>query len=125
MYHIWEFDGVSDEEDRQIVAYQIVVSVFGVELDGKTSWIASRIGRSSCTHHRRETDEDICLFLRVLEEFRASVFCHALVHLEVAVRAGTFSVNHTLRNALTVEVRELLDKKHILQQNRSTFADGE
>jgi len=125
VHHIREFDGISYEEDWQVVSYQIVVSVFGVELDGKTPGIASRIGRSSCTYYGGETDEDRRLFLRVLKEFRVGVLCHALVYLEVAVRTGTFSVNYTLRDALTVEVCELLDEMYILQQNGPTFADGE
>ena len=33
------FERVSDEEDRSVVANQVVVAVLCVELDGKASWI--------------------------------------------------------------------------------------
>jgi len=125
VHHIGEFDGISYEEDWQVVPYQIVISVFGVELDGKTPGITSRVSGSSCANYCGETDKDRRLFLRILKELRACVLCHTLIYLEVAMRAGSFCMNHALGNAFTVEVRELLDKVHILQKNRSTFANGE
>jgi hypothetical protein len=38
---------------------------------------------------------------------------------------GTFSVNHALRDALTVEVCKLLNQMHILKQHGPTFPSGE
>jgi len=125
MYHIWEFDGVSDEEDWQIVSDQIIVSVFGVEFYCKPSGIASRICGTSCTNNSREADEHRRLLLRVLKEFCASILCHTPVHLEVSVGTGTFSVNDALRDAFAVEVSEFFDQVYVLQQYGSTFANGE
>lgn len=125
MYHIWEFDGVSDEEDWQIVSDQIIVSVFGVEFYCKPSGIAGCVGRSSCTDNCRETHKNRRLLLGVLKEFRASILCHALENLEVAVGTGTFGVNYALGDAFAVEVGEFLNQVYILQQYGSAFTNGE
>ena len=114
MHHIWEFYGVSYEEDWYVVSYQVVVSVFGVELDGKASGITSCVCGSSRANHRRGPDKDGCLLLWVLKEFCTGVPCHTLVHLEVTMRTSAFGVHYSLRDALTVEVRELLDQMHVL-----------
>jgi hypothetical protein len=44
--------------------------------------------------------------------------------LEVTVCTSTFGVNHTLGDALTVEVSELLDQMYILQEHWTPFADS-
>ena len=104
MYHIWEFDGVTDEEDWQIVSDQIIVAVFGVEFYCKPSGIAGCVGRPSGTHYGGKADEDRGLFLGVLEKLCTRIFCHALVRLEVAVGASTFSVHYALGDSFAVKV---------------------
>ena len=37
--------------------------------------------------------------------------------LEVSVSSGTFGVNHTLRDPLSIEVSHLIDEDDILEQN--------
>lgn len=115
MYHIWEFDGVTDEEDWQIVSNQIIVSVFGVEFYCKPSRVANCFGRPSGTHYGGKTDEDRRLFLGVLKEFCASILCHALVHLKVAMCTSPYGVNDAFGDAFAVEVSELLNQMNILQ----------
>jgi hypothetical protein len=114
MHHVRELDSVSNEEHWQIIAYQIVVPVFGVELRRKTPRIACRISRSSGAYHSGETDENRCFLLRVLKEFRAGVLRHTLIDLEVAMGTGALGVHYTLWNALTVEVRKFLNEVYIL-----------
>ena len=43
MEEIWEFDWVVDEENWSIVSDHIVIAFFGVEFDGKTSWVSDGI----------------------------------------------------------------------------------
>lgn len=40
---IWEQDRIPDEEDRSVVANNIPVSLFSVELDCKSSWVPCSI----------------------------------------------------------------------------------
>ena len=109
MYHIWEFDGVTDEEDWQIVSNQVIVPVFGVEFYCKPSGISGCVGRPSGTHYGGKTHEDRRLLLWILKEFGASIFCHALENLEVAMCTSPFGVDYPLWDALTVEMCEFLD----------------
>lgn len=37
---VWEFDGISDEEDWSVVTNHIIDTFFSVELDCKSSWIS-------------------------------------------------------------------------------------
>jgi hypothetical protein len=46
------------------------------------------------------------------------------VHLEEAVSTCTLRVYDTLRDTLTVEVREFFNKMYVLQQDWSTLTDG-
>jgi hypothetical protein len=43
---VWEFYRVLDEEYRSIVSDHIVVTLFGVELDGETSGVSLGVGRT-------------------------------------------------------------------------------
>jgi len=92
------------EEDGHIVADQVVVPFFGVELDGKAPGIASGVGGSPCPDHDGEADKDRRLLCRVLKEAGFGVLRHAFVHLEVAMGAGAHGVNDALRDTLTVKV---------------------
>lgn len=117
MYHIGEFDGVTDEEDGQIVSDQIIVPVFGVEFYCKPSRVAGCVGRSSCTDNCRETHKNRRLLLGVLKEFRVSILCHALGNLEVTMSPRTFGVNDALGDAFAVKVSEFFNQMYVLQQN--------
>jgi hypothetical protein len=49
---------VPDEENREVQADKIVVSVLGIELDGVTSRVPRRVGILSAVRDSRETAED-------------------------------------------------------------------
>ena len=63
---VGELDAVADEEDRRVVADQIPVRVFGVELDREAPRITNAVGRAARAGHRREAGEH----LRRLAELR-------------------------------------------------------
>ena len=46
MNEMREFGGIPDKEDGCVVEDPIPVSLLGLELDSKTSWVASGISRS-------------------------------------------------------------------------------
>ena len=109
MNHVWEFHGIADEENRQVVADQVVVPIFGVELYCKTPGIPHSVGRSSEWDYCRESDEHGSLLLWVLKEFCTSMFCHALVDLEISVGTCAFCMDDTLGNPFPVKVCKLLN----------------
>ena len=62
---------------------------------------------------------------RVLQERRAGVLGHRLVHLEVAVRARAARVHDALGNALVVEVGDLLTEVEVFHERRAALASLE
>ena len=67
---IGKFDGVLDEEHRNVVADEIPVSLLGVELHGKAADVARRIDGSRATGNRREPRKDRGLLARPLKQVR-------------------------------------------------------
>ncbi|MNN25317.1 hypothetical protein D3C81_1387870 [compost metagenome] len=57
MNKVREFNSITDEEYRCVVANQIIVPFFGIEFHRKSSWIAYRIRRTQFTGYGGETDE--------------------------------------------------------------------
>ena len=114
-----ELDGVLDEEDRDVVADEIEDAFLGVELDGEAADVAGGVRRAARAGHRREAHEDGRLDGRVLQEAGRRVLGHRLVQLEEAVRAGAARMHHALRDALVVEVGDLLAEDEVLQQGRA------
>src|SRR5690606_25712223 len=55
--HIRKLNGVSNEEDGQVVADEIPIALIGVEFDGKSVRIAKTLGRSGRMDHGGEADE--------------------------------------------------------------------
>jgi hypothetical protein len=82
---IGELDRVLDEEDGHVVADEVEVTLFGVELDGEAANVADGVGRTARTDDRRESHEHRRLDRRVLQEPGTGVLAHRLVDLEVAV----------------------------------------
>lgn len=84
---IWEFWGVSDEEDGSVVSSHVVIALFGVELDGKSTWVSFRVGRAFLSSHSGETSEHGSPLPHLVEEFGLAVFRHVCSDFEIAVCA--------------------------------------
>ena len=115
---IGELDAVLDEEHRNVIADEVVRALVGVKLGGESAGVAHRVCRSAGTEHRREAHEDIG-FRIGLQERRLADLLGGAVAAEHAVRRGAAGVHRTLRDALVVEVHDLLPQVVILQQRRA------
>jgi len=51
MDEVWELHGVAHEKNRRVVAHQIPVALFGVELESKTAHVAPGIGIALLAGH--------------------------------------------------------------------------
>jgi hypothetical protein len=120
--HVREFDGVLDEEDRDVVADEVEVSLLCVELGGEAAHVAREVGRAARARDGREAHEDGRLHLRVLQEVGLRQLCQRLVDLKVAVRARAACMHHALGDALVVEVRDLLAEDEVFEQRRAALA---
>ena len=119
-----ELDRVADEEDRGVVAHQIPVAFFGVELQGEATRVADRVGRAVFERNGREAGER---FGRgaLLQRGGLGELADVLGDLEDAEGAAAFGVGLALGDALAVEVRHLVDEMVIVQQDRAVCANGQ
>ena len=52
MVKVGELQRIAQEEYRGVVAYKVPIALFGIELDGKSAYIALCIGCSALPCHR-------------------------------------------------------------------------
>ena len=123
MDHVGELDRVLDEEDRDVVADDVPVAFLGIELDGEAAHVARQIEGSLAAGDRREAHEGRRLLAGPLENVGTGIFREGFVGLEVAMRAIAARMNHALRNALMVEMEDLLAEMKVLDQGRTARAD--
>ena len=121
---VLELGRVADEEDRRVVADQVVVALFGVELDREAARVAHGVRAAELAGHRREAHEHRGALTR-LEEVGLDVLADVLSDLEEAVSAAALGVHHALGHALAVELGHLLDHVVVLKQDRTVGADGQ
>ena len=119
-----ELHGVADEEDRGVVADEVVVALGRVELQREAARVAPRVGRALLAGDRREAGEHLGRRAR-LEQRGLGVRRDVLGGLELPERARALRVHVALRDALAVEVRHLVQEVHVVQQDRAVRTDGQ
>jgi hypothetical protein len=107
MDDIGELDGVLDEEHGNIVAHNVPVALFCVELDCKASNISNSISGASATQHSRESKEDGRFTGRVGQDTGAGDILSGFEQTEGTECAGTSGMDDSLRNTLMVESMDL------------------
>jgi hypothetical protein len=125
VHHVGELHRVADEEHRQVVADEVVVALLRVELDGEAAWVAFAVGRAALAADGREAHQRRGAAPLLAEHVRLAEPAHVLRALEEAERAGTLGVHDPLGDTLAIEVGELLDQLHVLQQHRTAVAGGQ
>ena len=121
---VGELNGIANEEDRSVVAYQVVVAFGGVEFHRETAWVTPSIGGTGLARHGRETNQQLGFNAR-LKERRTGVLRNIFGGFKVAVCAGSLRVHHTLGNTLTVELGELFNGVSIVQNDGAISPNGE
>ena len=119
-----ELDAVLDEEHRDVVAHQVVGALVGVELGGEPAGIPDRVGGAPGAQDGGEPDEHGRLHVLGQEPCPGDVGGRP-VGAEDAVRARAAGMDHALRDAFVVEVRDLLPQVVVLQQDGAARAGFE
>ena len=119
---VGKLDAVLNEEHRHVVADQVEGALVGVELHREPAGVADRVGRASRTEHGREAGEDFGFRALLAEESGLGHRRCVAVGLEHTVRRGAAGVHHALRDALVVEVGDLLPQVKVFQQRRAASA---
>ena len=120
--HVRELDRVLDEEHRDVVADEVPVALLGVELHGEAADVAGEVGRALVAGDGGEADEGLGPLPGAGEQVGAGDVGERLVGLEVAVDAEAAGVDDALRDALVVEVEDLLAEVEVLEQGRAARA---
>ena len=121
---VLEVDRVPHEEDRRVVADEVVVALGGVELQREAAQVPPHVGAAALPGHGREPGHHPGGGSR-LEHRRLGVGADVAGDLEPAERAAALGVRLPLLDPLPVEVGHLLDQVTVLQQDRAARADGE
>src|SRR3546814_18276691 len=111
-----------DEEHRHVVADDVPVALLRVELDREAADVAGQVHRALVAGDGREAHERLGPLAGPLEDVGAGDVGQGFVRLEEAVRAEAASMHHALRNALMVEVEDLLAQVEVLQRGRPAMA---
>jgi len=124
MEEIWEFNWVVDEEHWGIVSNHIVVSLFGVEFNGKSSWVSHGIWGTSLTGDGGESEEEWRLLSNLVEEASLGEWSHIVSDFEDTMGCGSLSMHNTLWDSLSVEMGELIDEGEVLQKDGTSWTSG-
>jgi hypothetical protein len=62
MVQVWKFERIFEKKDRSVIADQVPVTFFRVELDSKTTDITFCISRATLSGYSREAGKQICCF---------------------------------------------------------------
>ena len=115
---------IPQEKGWRIVAYQVPVAFFRVELAGNPADITFRIRSPALPGNRGEPYKDIRL-LAGLKYLRLGPLGDIVGYGKCAIRAPAFCMHSSLRNYFTVKMRQLLKKPDVLQCDRATGAGGQ
>ena len=121
---VGELERIAQEEHRRVVADQVPVAFFSVELDGKAADVALGIGGAAFTGNGGEAREQFGLLADLAEDLRPRVFADVVSHGEGTVGTGTLGMHAPLRDHFAVEVGQLLEQPDILHQHRAAWAGG-
>src|SRR5207302_10628152 len=116
---------VANEEDGCVVANQIVVAFFGVELHGPAARVAHGIRGALLAGHGREANRHRGPLADGIQEGGFGPLADGLGDLEVAEGAAALGVHDALGHALAIERLHLLDHVVILEQDWTVRAYGE
>ena len=118
-----ELHAVAQEEHRSVITHDVVVAILGVETQRETVDVAPGIrgallaGDGGETAHHRGHGA-------LLEELGLGVLGDILGNVQLAEGAVALGVRGALRDALAVEVRELINEVGVVEHHRALRASG-
>lgn len=113
---VGELESIPDEEDGRVVTHHVPVAFLRVELDGEPTRIPRRVGESRLSCHGRPSPKHGRLLADFAQKRCLAEIRDVVGDFEVAMRTRAFGVNHSLRDALPVEMRILLEQVQVFEQ---------
>ena len=119
---VGELDRVAHEEHRRVVADDVPVALVRIEFQREAAHVALGIRRAALAGDGREAQERFRLLADLGEDLGLGISGDVVGDGQRAIGRRAFGMNHALRDALPVLVRELLDQLVILEQQRAARA---
>ena len=116
MDEIGEFDGVLDEEYRDVVADQVPVSFLGVKLHREAAHIARCVDRTRTTSDRRDAGKHGGLLAYLCENFGGGVLLQRGGQFKKSVRAGCPCMHDPFGNPLVIKMGDFFAKNEVFQK---------
>ena len=116
--------GVAHEEHRGVVAHQVPVSFFGVDLQRESPYVAFGVRRAALSGHRREAQEALALGPR-LQSAGLCIPGDVARDAQTPIGRGTLGVHHAFRNSFPVEMGVFLEELPVLDQQRPARSGGQ
>ena len=113
---------VSQKKYRGVVAYQIPVSLLGVEFYGESADISFGVRRSAFSCYCGKPDKYVGFLANFRKELCAGIFCYISCDGKRPKRAGSLGVHAPFRDNLAVKVCHFFLKPYILHQHRASWA---
>src|SRR3546814_8526756 len=110
---------VCSSDLRYIVADEIPITGFGVELDRKAAHVTRRVDRSGAAGDGREANEDRTTRPFLLEDRHLGQFGNRPGAFEHTVRARPARLDDAFGNALMVEMEDFTAEGEILETGRT------
>lgn len=106
--NVWEFYGVLDKEDWNIISDEIPVSLLSVEFGCEPAHIANSIGATTASKDGREPNKDGSGTRCICKHWGVGDVCEALIKLECPEGARTTSVDYSFRDSFMIKVHNLI-----------------
>jgi hypothetical protein len=125
MNHVREFHPISDEKDRHVVTHKVKVTLSGVELDSKTTWIPQGLRASTLMHNCGEPNNNRGLNPRSPEKISTCKVRNIVCYFKETLGTGSPCMNYPFRDTFPVELSKLFNQMVVLKEDGSSLADGE
>lgn len=124
MDEIREFGRIPDKEHGGIISYHIIISIFGVEFNSKSSRISLCIIGTLFSSYGRKSSENRGSFSNGIKEFSFCIFCYIVGYFKISPSTRSLGMNNSFRNSFSVEMSKLINKMGVLDDNRTIFTGG-
>lgn len=111
-----KFDGVLNEENRNVISDEIPVAFLRINLNGESAYVACEVDGTLASGNGREADESRRALALALEYVRACDVGQRIGDFEEAMRAVTAGMNDALGDSLVVEMEEFLAQMEVFEK---------
>ncbi|KAH3669350.1 hypothetical protein OGAPHI_001471 [Ogataea philodendri] len=110
-----ELGWIPNKENRGVIVNQVQVSVLGVELGSKSSWVSGRVCRTFLTTDGGESGENSGLLTNSVQELGGTHIGDVISDFENTVGTRTLGMDNSLWNSFSVEMSKRVDQLKVLE----------